>query len=643
MSYSLTLSNGNILTSVPDTQIVTSYGGLSLIGKNFAGFGTSFNNDLIHITENFASATPPANPFIGQIWYDSVGETINFWDGSQFKSISVITSSDSAPISPQIGDEWYNTTTQQLFIWTGTQWLLIGPPGAQGGKEGFVVAQASNGTYYLQLYANNEIIAIVSSIEMINPGIPGVGNVRPGFNFITNPESTPPITSAGMFNLTELTIGDGDQILLNADENNISQFIVNGNIAFLTTSDPISVGTSLIAAQELISGNVKGSFFANVISANHYVGIPTLVVPGTNGQFLYSTGTGENGWAATSELTINGSGITASALTVQAGVSIGSSLTVGAGLIVTQTATFDSAVNIGSSLTVSADTTMQGSAHIGQNLNVDGIIHASASINTTGSVAAGGALSGLSLSITGDGATIGGATTINGTTTINGSENVNGSLTVTGAVNLENNLSVTDNTTIGGSTQVNQNLTVNGTSTLEGSVSLGGQTTVNAGGGSSYILPGNRGVAGAALVTNADGSTQWGIPSSAGGVSGGTVGQHLISNGANFVPRSLVLSGNLAGIGGRTNNGPLIQNNTGAEMIVSGCIQCQGSGTGTVHGVVSPDGFTNINVWNLFIGATVDNGEAGFYFTVPAGYWYRAFGDGNVNRGMLTFYEYTWV
>jgi hypothetical protein len=55
MSYQVQLTNGNVIAVVPDTQLVSTYGGLNLIGKFYPGFGTVFNDNLVHMTEHFAS------------------------------------------------------------------------------------------------------------------------------------------------------------------------------------------------------------------------------------------------------------------------------------------------------------------------------------------------------------------------------------------------------------------------------------------------------------------------------------------------------------------------------------------------------------------------------------------------------------
>jgi hypothetical protein len=213
MSYNITLTNGNILTQVPDTQSVSTYGGLNLIGKFFPGYGTALNNNLVHMIENFASSTPPVNPFIGQIWFDSVAETIKFWNGSSFKPISVITTSPTEPLYPQEGDEWFNGTS--LYIWNGYTWILIGPPESfNGGKEGFITAAlpvAGGNLYYLQLWSNGNIMGVVSSIDIASPGLSNFGSIRKGFNFVTNPDPSSNVATSGIYNASEISIGLQDE------------------------------------------------------------------------------------------------------------------------------------------------------------------------------------------------------------------------------------------------------------------------------------------------------------------------------------------------------------------------------------------------------------------------------------------------
>jgi hypothetical protein len=44
---------------------------LSLPGKNSTGYGQIIAEDLLHLLENFASATEPSTPVEGQLWYNN--------------------------------------------------------------------------------------------------------------------------------------------------------------------------------------------------------------------------------------------------------------------------------------------------------------------------------------------------------------------------------------------------------------------------------------------------------------------------------------------------------------------------------------------------------------------------------------------
>lgn len=463
MSYNITLSNGNILTSVPDSQLVNTFGGISLIGKKYPGFGTSLNNNLVRITENFANSTPPSNPFIGQFWFDNVANTVKFWNGTTFKPISVITSSDSAPLNPIEGDEWFDTIHQQLFVWNSTlaQWILIGPPGSEGtGKEGFVIVTdaANSNIVYLEWYANDTLIAIVSSDSIINPGIAGFGNIRPGINFVTTP--THGIVDSGIYNIDELTIGDADQIHLFNDSNyNTVLATDGGNVLYATN------GNNLVSGE---LANITGTVYVNnLVVANSL----SSHVPGSNNQILFNL----NGFtAATSSLILDSSGInvivpnTLSAENIEVYNEIDVSGNVNAG-----------AANIAGPLQVTNSAAIKGSLFVTNNCVIEG------------STSLGGVITGAENSSyvqIQPGATSANALVV---------QDYNGT----------HNLLTID---VAGITTAHNTLNVAGTLNANNAVNIKGITTFNVD-GSSFTLPINHGaVPGAALLTNALGTTSWG-------------------------------------------------------------------------------------------------------------------------------------
>lgn len=71
MAYTIVKSNGTTLTTIADGTINTTSTSLGLPGRNYAGYGQTLDTNFVHILENFADTTPPANPLQGQLWYNT--------------------------------------------------------------------------------------------------------------------------------------------------------------------------------------------------------------------------------------------------------------------------------------------------------------------------------------------------------------------------------------------------------------------------------------------------------------------------------------------------------------------------------------------------------------------------------------------
>jgi hypothetical protein len=76
------------LGTVNDNSIDTSLTSLTLIGKNYATYGTALNENFVYLLENFSSPFPgPANPITGQLWWDSVNGYLCVWDGATWQTV----------------------------------------------------------------------------------------------------------------------------------------------------------------------------------------------------------------------------------------------------------------------------------------------------------------------------------------------------------------------------------------------------------------------------------------------------------------------------------------------------------------------------------------------------------------------------
>lgn len=77
MAYTIVKSDGQVLTTIADGQINTTNTSLGLPGRNYAGYGQVLDTNFVHVLENFADSTPPANPLRGQLWFNTNTNTLN--------------------------------------------------------------------------------------------------------------------------------------------------------------------------------------------------------------------------------------------------------------------------------------------------------------------------------------------------------------------------------------------------------------------------------------------------------------------------------------------------------------------------------------------------------------------------------------
>ena len=86
MAYNINLSKGDLLTVVEDGTADISSASVALVGKNFPGYGEYINENFVHMVENFAGTSAPANQLTGQLWYDTTNSILKVWDATAWIS-----------------------------------------------------------------------------------------------------------------------------------------------------------------------------------------------------------------------------------------------------------------------------------------------------------------------------------------------------------------------------------------------------------------------------------------------------------------------------------------------------------------------------------------------------------------------------
>jgi len=193
MSYKINKTNGDLLVELIDGIIDTASTDITLVGRNYKGFGEAFNENFVKIVENFASTSAPSNPLKGQLWYDNSENRLKIYDGISFRTAGSPTVSSSQPTNLVSGDLWIDNAENKLYFWDGSDLVLVGPQynATQGktGLEAVTMVDTSNKIKtVLAMYIGGVLAGIYSRFEFtpgvdynILPYTPG-RSIKVGFN-----------------------------------------------------------------------------------------------------------------------------------------------------------------------------------------------------------------------------------------------------------------------------------------------------------------------------------------------------------------------------------------------------------------------------------------------------------------------------
>jgi hypothetical protein len=189
MAYTINKTDGSILATVADGQVDQFTTDLTLIGKNYSGFGEALNENFIKLLENFSDVSEPPNPIRGQIWFDVSELKLKVYNGTAFVPVSSATISTTQPLTLGVGDLWFDDLNKQLFFYDGTNTILLGPDysvsqGLSGLRVANILDTLNQNRVITYLYTNGILLGIFSK-DAFTPklAIEGfTGSIQPGFN-----------------------------------------------------------------------------------------------------------------------------------------------------------------------------------------------------------------------------------------------------------------------------------------------------------------------------------------------------------------------------------------------------------------------------------------------------------------------------
>ena len=298
MAYTINLTDGTVFATVNDGTVNTA-SSMTLVGKNYAGYGEFLDENFIHLLENGANTTAPSSPLTGQLWWDKTNLLLKVYNGSIFKTISAATASASAPASNVTGDLWYDTVNQQVKVYTGSGFIVVGPAftsseGTTGAIPETINDSGATPHFVTSLYVNNTRVAIVSKDANFTPAAPTVTTFPVIYTGITLTNAGSPVFAGNATNaqlLDNLDSTDFMRATANTAttgtvrvQNNAGLFVGAANVFNVnTTSTDANVKSDISNGNLVIQANVGGTTFnvARALGSNGTFAVANAATVGT--------------------------------------------------------------------------------------------------------------------------------------------------------------------------------------------------------------------------------------------------------------------------------------------------------------------------------------------------------------------------
>lgn len=123
MSYTINNTAGATLASL-QAGTTTTVGGITLIGKNYTGYGEIIAEDFVRLLENQANSSQPSGALQGQLWYDTTENMLKVYNSSNWDRLGT-TVGTTAPSGLTSGTTWLDTTNSILNVYDGTNWQSV--------------------------------------------------------------------------------------------------------------------------------------------------------------------------------------------------------------------------------------------------------------------------------------------------------------------------------------------------------------------------------------------------------------------------------------------------------------------------------------------------------------------------------------
>jgi hypothetical protein len=256
------------LGTVNDNSIDTSLTSLTLIGKNYATYGTALNENFVYLLENFSSPFPgPAHPITGQVWWDNVNNYLCVWDGTNWQTVY-----------GHLSSLYVNTSITASSITATSSFTAANLNASGGGRvngylNGAIGANVANTGSFTSITTGSTQVNGTLTAGTLNAAT--IGNTGTTFSG-ANLTLTSTILTSGTVQAANVLLSGGGQIngyLTGALGANIPNSVVATSVTTSSGGQVIGYLTGAIGANTantaaFTTANVNGTLYAATINAS---------------------------------------------------------------------------------------------------------------------------------------------------------------------------------------------------------------------------------------------------------------------------------------------------------------------------------------------------------------------------------------
>ena len=177
MPYTINRTNGTQIITIQDGTLNTTAIDLTIIGKNYSGYGEAFNENFVKVLENFANTIPPKKPLQGQLWFDTARKKLRVYESGSssslnsagrtpWKPLAALDVGSNFPTGYNQGELFYHTENKALYAYTGvgSDWTRIGPIVTRGADSGAIPSAIKDSTNIDQTVVKMVVNGVETSI-----------------------------------------------------------------------------------------------------------------------------------------------------------------------------------------------------------------------------------------------------------------------------------------------------------------------------------------------------------------------------------------------------------------------------------------------------------------------------------------------